>query len=53
MKNIVDYAGYMLEYVRTLRYIRILQHLGGERDRGYRCLQLVRHVVDKVVFHLG
>ena len=27
--------------------------MGGERDRGYRCLQLVRHVVDKVVFHLG
>ena len=39
----------MLEYVRTLRYIRILQHLSGERDRGYRCLQLVRHVVDKDV----
>lgn len=50
---VVDDARYVLEQRRTLGYRGVVEHLCRQRDGRDRGLELVGHVVDEIVFHLG
>ena len=52
LRFIIDDSRYMLEHLRRLPDCGVFQHLGSKRDGRYRCLELMRHVVDKVILHL-
>ena len=43
----------MFHHTLTLRHALVVKHLCGKRNAADGRLQLVRHVVDKVVSHLG
>ena len=43
----------MFHHLVALWHAVVVEHLGGERDAGDRCLQLVCHVVDEVVLDLA
>ena len=43
----------MTQHCRTLAHTVVVEHLCRKRYTCYRCLQLVSHVVDKVVLYLG
>ena len=43
----------MLHHFLRLGHTVVVEHLSRQGDAGYRCLQLVSHVVDEVVLHLA
>ena len=43
----------MFHHLRALRKTLVVHHLGRQGDARDRCLQFVRHVVDKVVLYLA
>ena len=49
LRLVGNHAAQMLRHLFRLGYRVVVHHLCSQRDRGNRCLQLVRHVVDKVV----
>ena len=42
----------MLYHLVGFRHRVVVEHLRGKRDAGNRRLQLMRHVVDEIIFHL-
>ena len=52
LRFIVDDTRYMLEHSRRLAHSRVFQHLCRQRNRRYRRLELVRHIVDEIILHL-
>ena len=42
----------MTEHGRTLADTLVVEHLSRQRDAGNRSLQLMRHIIDEVVFNL-
>ena len=50
---VVDYSRKLLEHLSALCHRRVCQHLCSKRYCGYWCFELVCHVVDEIVFHLG
>ena len=47
------HRAYLLKHGRRLAHALIVEHLCRKRYRRYRCFELVRHVVDEVILHLG
>lgn len=50
---VVDYGRNLLEHGRTLAHALVVEHLRGQADTRNRRLELMGHVVDEVVLHLG
>ena len=46
---IVNDSTDMFEHGLALSNCGVVEHLCGQRDGGYRCLELMRHVVDEIV----